>query len=188
MKITAKVQQVFPVEAFPTRAGGQFQKRVVWAVDESNSQYPNPLEFEFTGQAISTPDRLQPGMQVEFECAIQGNEWSKDGRTARSIRLRAWGAQVLGMAQQPYNPQHPQPVQYAPQQPAYPQPQPGGGHPQNVQANPYGGNQVAATGYGQPQPVQYQQQPQPAPGFVPPLPIANPQGGQPTYGPNDLPF
>lgn len=184
MKITAKVQTVFPIESIPTRTGGTFQKRVVWALDESNVQFPNPLEFEFSGNGLAAPDRLQPGMVVEFECAIQGNEWTTQaGKQGRSLRLRSWGANVVGMVQPQYNPQQPQPMlQPGPyQQPASPQPQPGAY--QNVPANPYGGQPVvSAPGYGQQPQPQYQQ---PAPGFVPPLPQQ-----PPNYNPqrNDLPF
>jgi hypothetical protein len=199
MKQIAKVKEVHPIENIPTKAGGTFTLRTVYAVDESNAQYPKPLLYQFSGNAVNMPDQLQPGMVVEFDWDVDGRTYMKDGKENVINNLRCWNFTILQAAQPQYNPQQPQqaPQQYA--QPGYGQPAPQGYPQQQPQYAPQ------QQQYAQPAPApQYQQQPggyqqQPIqqqyhnpqqPQYLPPAPPAQqapPMPTPPAYGAQQAP-
>lgn len=119
MKITVTVDTVLPIEE-RQGANGAFRFRKVWARDLSNSQYPETLEFTFSGSTIDYPTSVEPGDQVEVDYAISGRKWSKEGKEGVFMSLRAWSIRKIAQVAAEPAP--------APQQPA-PSAQPAGFYP-----------------------------------------------------------
>lgn len=105
MEIQVTVTDIFPVEtrSYTTKDGkpGTFSSRKVWGVDNSNPNYPEHLEFTFTGKAIDYPTAVEPGDIVLVDCALSGRQYTKDGKTSLFMSIRAWGIKKIGQTLPP---------------------------------------------------------------------------------------
>lgn len=59
-----------------------FLKRGIVIEEDGDSQYPNKVEFEFTGQRVQEADKLKVGMYVGLTFFLHGSEW-KDPKTGK---------------------------------------------------------------------------------------------------------
>lgn len=89
MQVKGTIDTVFPTETVGT---GSFQKRVFWMNIEEDTKYPQKIQLEFTQAKCADLDKIKPGMKVEVDFNIRGNEYK--GKVY--VNLQAWKIAVIG--------------------------------------------------------------------------------------------
>jgi len=77
----------------------KFKKRELVLVDESDSNYPQILPFEFTQDKTSLLDNLIEGQTVEVSFSLRGREWTNaNGETKVFSSMNGFRVEVLSGA------------------------------------------------------------------------------------------
>lgn len=88
LQVKGTVDTVFPTE----QVSSSFSKRVFWMNIEEDSKYPQKIQLEFTQAKCVELDKIKPGMKVEVDFNIRGNEYK--GKVY--VNLQAWKIAVVG--------------------------------------------------------------------------------------------
>ena len=74
----------------------KFKKRELVVVDESDSNYPQILPFEFTQDKTSLLDNIMEGQTVEVSFSLRGREWTNaNGDTKVFSSMNGFRVDVL---------------------------------------------------------------------------------------------
>lgn len=77
-----------------------FTKLEFVAVDNSNSQYPQPIKFELTKDNTSLIDGISIGQEIDVDFNIRGNRWTNpQGKEVIFNTLQVW--KIFGGEQAP---------------------------------------------------------------------------------------
>lgn len=88
LQLKGTIDTVFKTE----QVSDKFKKRVFWMTIDEDSKYPQKVQLEFTQDKTGELDKIKPGMKVEVDFNIRGNEFK--GKVY--VNLQAWKIAVVG--------------------------------------------------------------------------------------------
>lgn len=143
--ITGVINAIFPAEI----VGQNFEKRLVWIDEKSDSQWPNTWEVEFQQGNCNKVDNFSAGQLVEVKINLRGRMLQKRNNGDNFVinTLAAWDIKLAQTQQPQQQYSQPQQQQQAQQRPNNPPPQQYQQQPQqnNYQQQNY--NQPTQQGY-----------------------------------------
>lgn len=84
IKVIGQIKTVFPEETF-----GNFTKKAVW-IEETDQQYPQTFEIEFTQAKVKELEGFKAGDLVELDADVRGRFVSKNGKEYVFNSLSGW--------------------------------------------------------------------------------------------------
>ena len=85
MQIKGKITRLFAAQ----QVTDKFRNRKVW-MQETEGQYPNTFEVEFTQDKCELLNAFKEGDQVTIDINLRGRYWSKNDKEGVMTSLNGW--------------------------------------------------------------------------------------------------
>lgn len=101
MEIKLTVEEIRETKVFSDK----FKNREMIGIDNSNSQYPQPLSIMFAQDKVDLLDNIKVGDEVNIQLNLRGKRWdSPQGEVKYFNTIEAWRIDKVSDSTQPSTP------------------------------------------------------------------------------------